>query len=152
MAFQAYNDDAHAFTPTHDDCGIARVGVGARRTHRHDRIEGWAGTGTTRGHLEPGPQRRGKYRVELVERPPADLDLEKDTGDGVGQPLRVMAVGGTLMGGTTAAPPARACGPCRASQLETPVLDPAAGRGGSERSRRFVLPARPAWSRQARAR
>lgn len=47
MAFESDNEGADAFTAAHDDYRIAGVRVRARRTHRHYRIEGWAGAGTT---------------------------------------------------------------------------------------------------------
>lgn len=62
-----------------------------------------------------------------MERPPANLDLEKDAGDGVGESLGVMARGGARLSGTFVDPPARACGPSRASLLETRALGAPAG-------------------------
>lgn len=102
MAFEADNKHADAFTAADDNCRIAGVRARSRRTHCHHGIGSWAGAGTACGHRKPRLQRRSENRVELVKGPAADLDLEKDAGDGMCQALRVMIGRGTLWGGSGA--------------------------------------------------
>ncbi len=97
MPLETDYESADALTAAHDDRAITNVRMRARRANGYDGIEGRARPGTVCGERKPGPQSGRENSVELAEGSPTYLDLEKDPGDRVGELLRVLIRGETLL-------------------------------------------------------